>query len=51
MDYNEVFMILGKPDHCESVLNMKNCIWNESLKSITIKIISGKVVFLFSLGI
>jgi hypothetical protein len=51
MDYNEVLKILGKPDHCESVLSMKNCIWEESSKSITIKIIADKVVFLSSHGI
>jgi len=51
MDYNEVLEILGKPDQCESVLNIKNCIWKESSKSITIKIIADKVVFLSSHGI
>jgi hypothetical protein len=51
MEYNEVLKILGKPDHCESVLSMKNCIWEESSKSITIKIIADKVVFLSSHGI
>lgn len=51
MDYNEVLKILGKPDQCKSVLNIKNCIWKESSKSITIKIIADKVVFLTSHGI
>ena len=51
MDYNEVLEILGKPDTCETVLNIKNCIWKESSKSITIKIIADKIVFLSSHGI
>ena len=51
MDYDEVLEILGKPANCESILNMKNCIWEESSKSITIKIITDKVVFLSSHGI
>jgi len=51
MEYDEVLKILGKPDNCESILNMKNCIWEESSKSITIKIITDKVVFLSSHGI
>ena len=51
MEYNEVLKILGKPDHCESVLSMKNCIWEESSKSITIKIAANKVVFMSSHGI
>jgi len=51
MEYNEVLKIIGKPDHCESVLSMKNCIWEESSKSIKIGIIADKVVFLSSHGI
>ena len=51
MDYDEVLNIIGKPDNCESVLNMKNCIWEESSKSITIKVIANKVVFLSGHGI
>ncbi len=51
MDYDEVLEILGKPDNCESILNMKNCIWEESSKSITIKIAANKVVFMSSHGI
>lgn len=51
MDYDEVLKILGKPDNCESILNMKNCIWEESSKSITIKIAANKVVFISSHGI
>jgi len=51
MEYDEVLKILGKADNCESILNMKNCIWEESSKSITIKIIADKVIFLSSHGI
>jgi hypothetical protein len=51
MDYDEVLEILGKPDNCESILNMKNCIWEESSKSITINIAANKVVFMSSHGI
>lgn len=51
MDYDEVVKILGKPDNCESILNMKNCTWEESSKNITIKAVADKVVFLSSQGI
>ena len=51
MDYDEVLKIIGKPDNCKSVLNMKNCIWEESSKSITIKVFANKVVFLSGHGI
>jgi hypothetical protein len=48
LEYDEVLKILGKPDNCKSVLNMKNCIWEESSKIITIIIVADKVVFLSS---
>lgn len=51
MDYDEVLKIIGKPDNCKSVLNMKNCMWEESSKSITIKVFANKVVFLSGHGI
>jgi len=50
-EYDEVLKILGEPDNCESVLNMKNCIWEESSKIIKIVIVSDKVVILSSQGI
>ena len=51
MEYDEVLKILGKPDNCESVLNMKNCTWEESPKNIKILIFADKVVLLSSQGI
>lgn len=51
MEYDEVLKILGKPDNCESVLNMKNCTWEESPKIIKILIFADKVVLLSSQGI
>jgi hypothetical protein len=51
MEYDEVLKILGKPDNCESVLNMKNCIWKESSKTIKIVIVADKVVLLSSQGL
>jgi hypothetical protein len=51
MEYDEVLKILGKPDNCESILNMKNCIWEESSKIIKIVTVADKVVFLSSQGI
>ena len=51
MDYQEVIELLGDPDECKSVLNAKNCIWGDSSKNITIKIVADKVVFLSSTGL
>ena len=51
MEYQEVIELLGNPDECKSVLNAKNCIWGDSSKNITIKIVADKVVFLSSTGL
>ena len=51
LEYDEVLKILGKPDNCESVLNMKNCIWEKSSKIIKIVTVADKVVFLSGQGI
>ena len=51
MDYEEVIEILGKPDNCKSVLNARNCVWGDSAKSITVKLVADKVVFLFNKGL
>ena len=51
LEYEEVLKIIGKPDECESALNMKNCIWEEPSKSIKIIIVADKVFFLSSQGI
>ncbi len=51
MGYGEVVEIIGKPDNCKSILNAKNCVWEESSKKITVKFIANKVIFLSSDGI
>jgi hypothetical protein len=51
MDYEEVVEILGKPDECKSVLNARNCIWEDSAKSITVQLVADKVVFLSNKGL
>ena len=43
MNYDEVLNILGKPDNCKSILNAKNCVWEESSKKITVKFVANKV--------
>jgi len=43
MDYQEVVLIIGEPDKCDSVLGAKNCIWGNENKNITIKFIVDKV--------
>lgn len=52
MSYEEVVLVLGKPDTCEDlVLNTKNCGWGSSDKQINIKFVGDIVAWRSSKGI
>ncbi len=44
LNYNEVVKILGKPDSCTEALLVKNCVWGNELKNITVNFVGDKVV-------
>jgi len=44
MSYEQVVDIIGSPDKCDAALGMKNCIWGNDRKNITIKFVADKVV-------
>ena len=43
MDYQEVVSIIGEPDKCDSLLGIKNCVWGDEDKNITVKFVADKV--------
>jgi len=51
MEFDAVSSILGKPDNCRAVLNMKNCIWTDGEQEIRIKFAAEQVVFTASRGL
>lgn len=44
MDYQQVMVVIGKPDKCDAAFGTKNCIWGNEKRNITIKFIADKVV-------
>ena len=44
MNYEQVVNVLGQPDKCDGAFGMKNCVWGNKQKNITIKFIAEKVV-------
>jgi hypothetical protein len=36
--------LIGEPDKCDAALYMKNCIWGNETKNITIGFVAEKVV-------
>lgn len=50
MPYDQVTDLLGKPDECTAVIGIKNCIWGDENKNITIKFVSDQVMLFSSKG-
>ena len=44
MEYSQVIELIGNPDKCDAALGMKNCVWGNETKNITIGFIAEKVV-------
>ena len=44
LEYSEVVAILGKPDSCSEALFVKNCVWGNEQKNITVNFIGDKVM-------
>lgn len=42
--YAAVVEILGKPDSCSEALFVRNCVWGDEKKNITVSFLSDKVI-------
>lgn len=49
--YAEVVKILGKPDNCSEALFVRNCLWGNEEKNITVNFVGDKVVLTSSKNI
>lgn len=49
--YAEIVAILGKPDTCSEALFVKNCVWGNDRKNITVNFVGNKVVLFSSKNI
>jgi hypothetical protein len=45
-EYSEVVNILGKPDSCSEALFVRNCVWGNEQKNITVNFMGGKVMLI-----
>ncbi len=43
MEYSQVIELIGNPDKCDAAIGMKNCVWGDETKNITIGFIAEKV--------
>lgn len=48
IEYSEVVKILGKPDNCSEALFLKNCVWGNEQKNITVNFAGDKAILFTS---
>ncbi len=51
IEYPEVIKILGTPDSCSEALFVKNCVWGDEQKNITVNFAGSKVLLFTSRNI
>lgn len=51
IEYSEVVKILGKPDNCSDALFVRNCVWGNEQKNITVNFVGDKVFLITSKNI
>ncbi len=44
MGYDEVVSLLGKADKCDGAIGLKNCMWGDDEKHITVSFAGDKVI-------
>jgi hypothetical protein len=47
MSYDEVTELIGKPDSCDDVMGVRNCVWGDEKRSVKVGFVADKVL-LFS---
>lgn len=51
LGYAEVVKILGKPDNCSEAMFVRNCVWGDEQKNITVNFAGDKVILFTSKNI
>lgn len=51
LEYSAVVEILGKPDNCSEALFVRNCIWGNEKKNITVSFLNNQVILFTSSNI
>jgi hypothetical protein len=47
MSYDQVAALIGKPDTCDDVMGVRNCVWGDEKRSVQVGFVADKVL-LFS---
>jgi hypothetical protein len=44
MSYDEVTALIGKPDTCDDVMGVRNCVWGNEKRSVQVGFVADKVL-------
>jgi len=44
MSYDEVTALIGKPDTCDDVMGVRNCVWGDEKRSVQVGFVADKVL-------
>lgn len=47
MSYDQVTALIGKPDSCDDVMGVRNCVWGDEKRSVQVGFVADKML-LFS---
>lgn len=45
MSYDQVTALIGKPDTCDDVMGVRNCVWGDEKRSVQVGFVADKVLF------
>lgn len=48
MSYEEVTQLIGSPDSCDDVMGVRNCVWGDEKRSVSVSFLGGKVLLFAS---
>jgi len=48
MSYEEVTQLIGSPDSCNDVMGVRNCVWGDEKRSVSVSFLGGKVLLFAS---
>lgn len=51
MTYQEIKQILGQPKRCDEAIGLRNCVWGDEQRNITVNFIGDKAVVFASTNV
>jgi len=46
MSYDQVTALIGKPDTCDDLMGVRNCVWGDDARSVQVGFVADKVLLI-----